>query len=92
MTYDEFQSALRQVAQAAVLPGAAGLAVRIGDLRHWLRNRVSHAEFDAYVRRLRSERRVALTAHAHPELLDSMARQDCFVDGPDTFYFLRWLS
>jgi len=91
MTYDEFERALREAAERAALAGAAGRDVRIADLRHTLRDRVSHAEFDDYLRRLRSEGRVALTAHAHPELLDSMARQGCLIDGPAAFYFLRWL-
>jgi len=66
--------------------------MRIADLRHAVGNRVSHAEFDEYMRRLRSDGLVALTAHAQPALLDRFARQDCLLDGPQTFYFLRWLS
>jgi hypothetical protein len=92
MTYEEFQRALREAGDRVARSGAGSRDVRIGDLRHAVGNSVSHAEFDEYVRRLRSDDLVALTAHAQPALLDRVARQGCLLDGPQTFYFLRWLS
>ena len=92
MTYEEFQRALREAGYRMARSGAGGCDVRIADLRHAVGNSVSHATFDEYVRRLRSDGLVALTAHAQPALLDGFARQACLLDGPQTFYFLRWLS
>jgi hypothetical protein len=92
MTYEEFQRALRDAGDRVARSGAVGRDVRIPDLRHAVGNRVSHAEFDEYMRRLRSDGLVALTLHAQPALLDGFARQDCLLDGRQTFYFLRWLS
>jgi hypothetical protein len=92
MTYEEFQRALREAGDRVARSGAGGRDVRIADLRHAVGNSVSHADFDEYMRRLRRDGLVALTAHAQPALLDLFARQDCLLDGPQTFYFLRWLS
>ncbi len=92
MTYEEFQRALRDAGNQVARFRAGGRDLRIADLRHAVGNRVSHAEFDEYMRRLKTDGLVALTAHAQPALLDGFARQDCLQDGPQTFYFLRWLS
>jgi len=92
MTYEEFQRALREAGERVARSGAGSWDVRIADLRHAVGNSVSHGEFDEYLRRLRSDGRVALTAHAQPALLDGSARQDSLLDGPETFYFLRWLT
>ena len=91
MTYEEFQRAIREAGERVSRSGAGGWDLRIADLRQAVRD-VSHAEFDEHVRRLRSDGLVALTAHARPALLDGLARRDCLVDGPQTFYFLRWRS
>jgi len=92
VTYEEFQRALREAIDRVARSGAGRRDVRIADLRHAVGNNVSHTEFDECVRRLRSDGLVALTAHAQPALLDGSARQDCLLDGPETFYFLRWMS
>lgn len=92
MSYEEFQRVLREAGERVARAGAGGWDLRIADLRHAVGDRVSHAEFDEHVRRLRNDRLVTLTAHAQPALLEGFARQDCLQDGPQTFYFLRWLS
>lgn len=92
MNYEEFQQALRHATEGVAGVGSAGRDSRIADLRHALRDRVAHAEFDGYVRRLRDDGLVALTAHARPNLLDDLARRNCIADGPCILYFLRWLS
>jgi hypothetical protein len=92
MTYEEFQRTLWEAGHGVARSCAGGRDLRIADLRHAIGNRVSHAEFDEYVRRLRSDGLVTLTAHAQPALLDASARQACLLEGPRTFYFLRWLS
>ena len=83
---------MREAGDRVARSGAGGQDVRIADLRHAVGNTVSHAEFDEYMRRLRSDGLIALTLHAQPALLDGFAKQDCLLDGPETYYFLRWPS
>jgi hypothetical protein len=92
LTYEEFQGAVAEARDRIARSGPGGREVRIADLRHTVGKSVTHAEFDDYVRRLRSDGLVALTPHAQPALLDRFAKQDCLLEGSQTFYFLRWLS
>ena len=92
MTYEEFQRALREAGERVAGSSAGSRDVSIADLRHAVGNSVSHGEFAEYLRRLRSDGLVALTAHAQPALLDGPTKQDRLLDGPETFCFLRWLT
>jgi hypothetical protein len=91
MSPEDFDLALRETCERLARCGSGAWHLRVADLRRALGDRVSHAEFDEHLRRLRAAGGVELTPHAHPALIGPGTRLDSLVEDGQTFYFLRCL-
>ena len=91
MSPEDFDLVLRETCERLARCGPGAWHLRVADLRRTLGDRVSRAEFDQHLRRLRAAGGVELTPHAQPALIGPGTRLDSFVEDGETFYFVRCL-